>query len=271
MQETIITSRPDTISQYLKKIWKYRVLIWVFAKRDIRVKYAQTLLGIGWSIAQPLTAMLVFSYFFGYLLNWKTADIPFPLYVFSGLIGWNFFSYIINSGTSSVQDSSNLIRKIYFPKTILPLSKVIVAFTEFAISLCILIPMIYYFDRSVSWRIAFIPLALLFNAICALTLVFWVAAFAYRKRDLLHILPFVVYFGIWITPVFFSIDILPAKVQKVVVLNPMANVIELWRWIFLGSAGFNYSWIISFVVVSFLCLSGMFFYNRKENQFSDFA
>jgi lipopolysaccharide transport system permease protein len=266
-----ITSEPDSFVTYFKKIWKYRALIWVFAKRDIKVKYAQTVLGLGWSILQPLTAMCIFSFFFGYVLQWKTGSLPFPLYVLSGLLGWNFFSYIVHSGSSSIQESSSIIKKIYFPKSILPLSKVIVAFVELSASMFILIPLLVYFNVSISWKVVFIPFILVFNALCALMFVFWVAAFAYKKRDLFHILPFAVYFGIWLTPVFFEPTLLPQRVQYLIHFNPMANVVELWRWAFFSNVTFNYYWLLSYCLVFLMCILGMYFYNRNEDRFSDFV
>lgn len=267
----IISSKDDSFLVYLKKIWTYKALIWTFARRDIKVKYAQTFIGLGWSIVQPLTAMVIFSYFFGYLLGWKTGDLPFPLYVLSGLLGWNFFSYIVNAGASSVQESSHLIKKIYFPKSILPLSKVLVALVELCISLVILIPLLFYFNQPITWKLMFVPFVLLFNALCALTLVFWVAAFAYRKRDLFHLLPFTVYFGIWFTPVFFTPNFLPQKIQLLITFNPMASVVELWRWILFDLAPTNYAWLVTLPMVILLCLSGMYFYNKNENKFSDYV
>lgn len=266
-----ITSAPDSLGKYFHKIWKYKDLIWVFAKRDLQVKYAQTFLGIGWSIIQPLTALLIFTFFFGYILHWTTDDLPYSLYVLSGLLGWNFFSYIVHSGSISTQESAHLIKKVYFPKSILPFSKVLIALVELSCSLLILIPLMLFFDIALSWKIIFLPLVLIFNAVCALVLVFWVAAFAYKKRDLLHILPFIVSFGIWLTPVFFSAGFLPVKFQPFMDLNPMASVVDMWRWMLFGTTSFNFNWIISFGIVFLFCLMGMFFYNNKENKFSDFT
>jgi lipopolysaccharide transport system permease protein len=271
LTENHITSKPDTFKVYFEKIWKFRSLIWVLAKRDLKVKYAQTFLGIAWTLIQPLTATIIFSYFFGYVLKWKTENLPYPLYVLSGLLGWNFFSYIMNAGVSSVQESSHLIKKIYFPKSILPLSKVPVALVEFGVSLFVLIPLILFYGQNINWKIIMLPLALLFNAICALSLVFWIAAFAHKKRDLLHVLPFVVYFGIWLTPVFFSNLILPTALQNILHFNPMANVVNIWRWILFDFGKFQVYWIYSFFIMLIFCLIGMFFYNIKENKFTDFV
>lgn len=268
---TVITSHPDSVTDYFKKIWAYKKLIWVFAKRDLKVKYSQTFIGICWSIIQPLTALLIFTFFFGYILNWKTDNIPYPIYLLSGILGWNFFSYIVQAGTISIQESAHVIKKIYFPKSILPLSKIIVAFVELGINFLLLIPLMLFFKLTISWKIFFIPFVIFFNALCALTLVFWVASFAYRRRDLLHILPFIVYFGIWFTPVFFSTNFLPEKYRFLMDLNPMAHIINLWRWMLFDTIPFDTNWIISFIIVLILVVTGMYNYNIRESKFSDYA
>jgi lipopolysaccharide transport system permease protein len=266
-----ISADPDSMIDYFKKIWDYKNLIWVFAKRDLKVKYSQTFIGISWSVIQPLTALLIFSFFFGYILKWKTNDLPYPIYVLSGLLGWGFFSYIVQSGASSIQESATIIKKIYFPKSILPLSKVIVASVELSLNLVLLIILILFFKITISWRIVFFPFVLFFNALCGLAIVFWIGSFAYRRRDLLHIIPFIVNFGIWFTPVFFSPDFLPEKYKPLMELNPIANTIDLWRWMLFATIPFNTNWIISFFIVLILVLTGMFYYNSKESKFSDYV
>lgn len=266
----VITADPDDFLTYFRKIVSYRQLILAFAMRDLKVKYAQTWLGLGWSIVQPLTALLIFTFFFGYVLNWKSGDIPFPVHVLSGLLGWNFFSYIVNAGSISVQEASHTIRKIYFPKSVLPLSKVLIALTELLISLLILIPLLIWYGTGISWHIVFLPFVLAFNAACGLTLVFWVASFAYRKRDLFHLLPFIVYFGIWLTPVFFTKAVLPEHLRFLMDLNPMAAVVGMWRWMLFGTGPFEWIWLLHFFGIFLLCMLGMYRYNRKERAFTDF-
>lgn len=266
-----ITPHPDSFVEYLKKIWAYKSLIWVFAMRDLKVKYAQTFLGLGWSILQPATAILVFTFFFGYVLKWETDKIPYPLYVYSGLIGWNFFSYIVNSGGISTFESSNVIKKIYFPKIVLPLSKVVVATSELVINLFLFACLLCFYNVPLSWHIIALPFTCLFTATCGLTIVFWVAAFAYRKKDLLHSLPFIVYFGIWITPVFFSMEIIPANLRFLFDVNPMTSSINLWRWTLLGQGNFSLLWVVAFLGTLLLCMAGIYLYSRKENEFSDYV
>ncbi len=268
-QVTLFTSKPDSVREYLKKIYRHRGLIWVFAMRDLKVKYSQTLLGISWSLVQPLTALLIFTFLFGYVLKWSAGELPYSLYVLSGLLGWNFFSYIVYAGSGSVQESSSIIRKIYFPKSILPLSKTVVALIELVLSLTILIPLMIYFGYGLSWRMLLLPGVILFNALCALSPVFWVAAFGYRKRDLFHLLPFLVYFGIWLTPVFFVTDMLPEQVIDLLAWNPMASVVDVWRWMLFGFGTFQMHWLISLLAVTLVCGAGMFYFHRKEGEFSD--
>lgn len=267
----IFTSEPDSIADYLGKLNRFKGLIWAFAIRDLKVKYAQTTLGVSWSIIQPLTALLIFTFFFGYVLDWKAGDLPYSLHVLSGLLGWNFFSYIVYSGANSIQESAVLIRKIYFPKSILPFSKVLVAGAELGLSLVLLVPLMLYHGQSLSWKVIFLPIVLLFNAICGLTVVFWISAFAYKKRDLFHLLPFIVYFGIWVTPVFFTDSFLPENLRFITDLNPVASAVNLWRWVLFGTTEFRWVWPVMMAVMTTLCLGGMYFFHRKEDEFSDYA
>ncbi len=271
MIKTVITSEPDSLPDYIKKMWRYRALIVAFAKRDLKVKYAQTFLGLGWTVLQPLTALAIFTFFFGYLLRWKSGDLPYSLYVLSGLQGWNFFSYIVYQGTFSVQESGQLIKKIYFPKAILPLSKVYVALIELVISLLLLVPLFLWHGYPVSWRIVLIPILLIFNAAAALFIVFTVASLAYRLRDLFHLVPFLMYFGIWFTPVFFTKEVLPPQISFIWFFNPMASVVEGWRWCLFPGWNYDLHFIPALLASIPLCALGFYLYKKSENAFSDYA
>jgi len=265
----VITSEPDSLKVYLQKIWQYRALIWVFARRDLKVKYAQTWLGLGWTIFQPLTAFAIYTFFFGYILNWKTDGIDYPVYVLSGLLGWNFFSFIVSSGTYGIQESAHLIKKIYFPKTIIPLSKILFASIELGINLLLLIGLILIYQQSISWKIVFLPLVIVYNAICALTLVFLFSAVAYKKRDILHLVPFVLQFGIWFSPVFFSRTILPKQISFLMDLNPLANLIEMWRLCLFGFGEVKWLWFISLGLVLILFYLSLYLFSRVEYTLTD--
>jgi len=267
----IISAKPDSLFEYCRKIWNYRALIFVFAKRDLKVKYAQTILGLGWTILQPLTALVVFTFFFGYIMNSNAAGLPFSIYVLSGLLGWNFFTYIVFQGMSSIQESGIIIKKIYFPKAVLPLSKVLVACVELAISFLLLIPLLLWHGQIVSWHIIFIPMVLLLNSMMALFLVFITGSLAYRIKDLYHLVPFLLYFGIWITPVFFTKDILPSEINFIWFLNPMAAIVEAWRWCLFPAWNFNPGFFPALFIIIPLTITVFIFYKKSENQFSDFA
>lgn len=270
MQKTVITSQPDSFAVFVKKLWQSKGLIWAFAERDIKVKYAQTWLGLGWSLIQPLVALLIFSVVLGYLFDWKVGELPYTLHLLSGIIGWNFFSYIVHSGSASIQESAHIIRKIYFPKTILPLSKVLVGSVEMLIAFTLLIPMMIYFGQYPTWKIIFIPIVIVFNALCGLSLVFWIATFAYRKRDLYHVLPFLIYFGVWLTPVFFTMDFYPESLGKIVKLNPMTSVVEFWRYILFNQGNDEWLWFFHFFLMFILTITGAYLFNKSEAKFSDF-
>ncbi len=267
----IITAQPPGVFEYLNILWQFRALIIVFAKRDIKVKYAQTLLGFSWTILQPLTGLLIFTFFFGYILKWEAEKLPYSLYVLTGLLGWNFFSYIVYQGAASVQESSQLIKKIYFPKAVLPLSKVLVALLELSISFLLIVPLLLWHDYSLSWRIIFIPFILIFNALIGLFLVFLTTSLSYRFRDLNHLLPFVMYFGVWLTPVFFTKHILPETLRYLWYFNPMASVVEAWRWSLFSVWQFDILFLPAMLVIIPLCSAAFNKFIKSEQYFSDYV
>ena len=204
-------------------------------------------------------------------MNWKAEGLPYSLYVLSGLLGWNFFTYIVFQGINSVQESSHVIKKIYFPKAVLPLSKVLVALVELSISFLLIIPLLVWHEQALSWRIIFVPFIILFNTLIALFLVFITAALSYRIRDLFHFVPFLLYFGIWITPVFFTKSILPQQIDFIWYFNPMASVIEAWRWCLFPSWEFNIGFVPALLLILPLFVFGVYLYSKAENNFSDFS
>lgn len=260
----------DSFVIFLKKILQNFHLILVFAKRDISVKYAQTSLGYLWALLQPLVALVIYTVFFGLLLNWKSDNIPFPIYVLTGLLGWNFFAYIVNTGTVSIFDSGNLMKKIYFPKIILPFSKVIIGLVDLFIGLILLISLFIYYDLSISWKMIFVPFIILLTAICGLSMVFWLTIFSHKKRDVLHVIPFILNYGIWLTPVFFSPTILPLKWRFILDFNPMNSIINCWRWTFFDSIIFQLNWLYSLIGMIVFFIFGLYFFNKTENKIADY-
>lgn len=265
---TTYSSNNDSLKTSLVKVWEHKNLIWVFAKRDIQVKYAQTYLGFGWSILKPLLGLSIYA-FFGYLLKWSSGDIPYAAYVFTGLVGWNLFSYIIINGVSSVHESTDLIKKIYFPKSILPLAKSLVGLFEALISLLLVIPLLVYYEIGFSMKIIFIPIILLFNVACGLAVVFFVATISITNRDLLQVLPYLINLTIWLTPVFLLPSTFPEKFQFIFKYNPLANVIDSWRWVIFDGFEFQNTWGLNFASSILLLIVGFHFYARRESKFAD--
>jgi lipopolysaccharide transport system permease protein len=267
----IITNEDEGVWKYAQRVWHHRSLIRVFAERDLKVKYAHTVLGLIWSVLQPLTAVVIFTFFFGFILGWESHGLPYAIYVLSGLLAWNFFSYIVFQGTTAVQESEEIIKRIYFPKVILPLSKVAVAAVELGISFLLLIPIVLWYGQPLSWHIVLLPIVILINCLMGIFVVFISSSMAYRMRDLLHVVPFLMYFGIWCTPVFFTKDILPEAFAFLWYFNPMASVVELWRWCLF--AGWSYDlWFIPALLAPIpLSIIGFLVFVKSESNFSDYA
>ena len=230
MPKTIISAEPDSLGVYLKKIWQHRSLIVTLAKRDLKIKYAQTILGLAWTVVQPLVAVAVYTLFFSALLNFET-EYPYILFVLSGVLLWGLFNYIFIQGSNSLLSNQDLIQKLYFPKMILPLSKVLVAFTEFAvISILFIALMLVLQTGHMSLRLLWIPLVLFLIVLFSLGIALALGAATIKNRDLNHIIPFLINFGIWLTPVFYPVNILPEKYIHFLYLNPMAALIQIFRW-----------------------------------------
>lgn len=271
MHRVIHTPAPDGLLSYLKKVWQHRELIRTFAERDLKARYAQTYLGFGWALLQPLTALVIFTFFFGFILDWKGDGMPYPLHVLSGLLIWNFFTYLVFQGSQSLQESGALIRKIYFPKAVLPLSKVLTGLVELSISTLLLIPLMLWYGAVPSWRVILIPFVVILTAALALSLVFIVAAVAYRKRDLHHVIPFLMYFGIWTAPIFFTAGLLPSDYQFIWALNPIAALVEAWRHVIFSAKGFDTDFLPALLAALPLCLTSFFIFVRQEGKLSDFV
>ncbi|MDB4061266.1 ABC transporter permease [Vicingaceae bacterium] len=267
-ETTTYTSGHDSLRTSIVKVWEHKNLIWVFARRDLQVKYAQTHLGFAWSIFKPLLGLSIYV-FFGYMLNWTSGQIPYAVYVLTGLVGWNLFTYIISNGVSAVQESTDVIKKIYFPKSILLFSKTVVGLFEATISLALLIPLLIYFEIVISWKIIFVPLVLIFNITCGLATTFIISSISIAKRDFLQVLPYLISVAIWLTPVFLSASIFPERFQFIFDYNPIANVIDLWRWVIFDEIEFKFIWGINFLLSTVVLFFGFYLYSFRENKFAD--
>lgn len=267
MNKTIISAKPDSLSSYILKIWKNKSLILTLSKRDLKIKYAQTALGIAWTIIQPLIAVVIYTLFFSGLMNFET-KAPYILFVLSGILFWNLFNYIFSQGSSSLSQNKELIKKLSFPKIILPFTKVILGLVEFAITFLILILLMFYYQIEPRLSMFLAPLALIPIILFALGIALLLSAATIRRRDLFHLVPFLVNFGIWLTPVFYPVTLIPGKYSNLIYINPIASVIQFFRWCTFGEPLNPY--ILIGLLLSFLTfIVGFYFFKAKEDKIID--
>jgi lipopolysaccharide transport system permease protein len=265
MQE--ISSKPDALSVYLRKLWLHRYLILVFAKRDLKVKYAQTLLGVGWTLVYPATAVLIYSVFFSSILHIKS-PYPYALFVLSGVLCWGIFSYIFNQAGAGLLNAGEMIKKMQYPKIIIPLSKCLLALVEFAITFVLFVLLLLIFNISFSWKWLLFPLAILPVFLAALGSALLLSGLSVKKRDLLYIIPFIVNFSIWFTPVFYPVNIIPERFQFLLYMNPISSSINLFRNFFFNEPIDLFSYLgLAFAVL--LLLLGVGFFKSVEEKIND--
>ncbi len=268
MTKTIISAEPDSLTVYLNKIWQHKSLIVTLAKRDLKIKYAQTALGLAWTVVQPLFAVIVYTLFFSVLMDFET-EYPYLLFVLSGILLWGLFNYIFSQGSTSLTQNQDLIRKLYFPKIILPLSKALVGLAEFAIISLLFLAVIIYYGISPNWKLLFIPAIILVLCLFSTGLSFMLSAATIKNRDLNHIIPFLVNFGIWFTPVFYPISIIPEQYKNLLYLNPMASIIQLFRVCVFGEA-FNPFMLLGIVIGFLIFIVGFFYFKKIEDHIVDY-
>lgn len=273
MSQTLLSSKGEKLSQYLHKVYQFRALVITFARRDIKVQYAQTALGLLWSVLQPLTSLLIWTFFFDKLIDVDTGEVPYPLFAFTGMIAWYFFSHIFNHAGTALVNAQDLIRKIYFPRIILPLSKVLVGLVEFSISLALLFVMMYAMGKAPSARILYLPVFLFFNILTGLAFGIWLSALTIRYRDFQHIIPYLVNLGIWLTPVFYPTTLIPSQYSFFIYINPMAAVIAGYRWALFGHLGqvakIAPDYYYSVIPVVILLVTGFIYFRKSEATIAD--
>lgn len=256
------------INQFVR-LYQYRSLILTFARRDIKIQYAQTFLGILWSVVRPLSGLLIYTVFFGFILKVDTGNIPYPLFAFSGMICWYAFSNLISQSGRSLIESQNIINKTYFPKLILPLSKVLVISVDLMVTVLILAAIMLYYHFPFQLNLIVIPLVLLVNIIVALSLGIWLSALTVRYRDFHHIIPYLVNFGIFVTPIFYPATLIPVKYHFLLYLNPVAGVVEALRWSLFGGELPSFHYLYGLIMATLFLITGLFYFLKSESRISD--
>lgn len=242
----------------------------VFARRDLEVKYSQTILGLVWTIIQPLTGLLIFTFFFNRIVVLpEVPETGYSIFAFTGLMSWYLFSYIVYQSSTSLIENREVAQKIFFPRVILPLSKVFVALVDFSISLCLLLILMLVYGVCPNWKVFLLPLFLFFNIVSGLGISLWLSALTVKFRDLNHIVPYLVNFGIWLTPVFFPATLVPSNFTFLLYLNPMAGVVEGFRWSMSTFNEFDLNYIFGFVLSLSIFFSGLFFFKSIDDSIVD--
>jgi len=270
-QTELVLEAGRTESQYWKDLWRYRELFYFLAWRDILVRYKQTAIGFAWALIRPFLTMIVFTVVFGSLAKLPSEGVPYPILVFAAMLPWQFFANALSECSNSLISNANLISKVYFPRLIVPASAVIVSFVDFMISGWILLGLMVWYNFVPSWRILTLPLFILIAFAAAIGGGLWLAALNVKYRDFRYIVPFIVQFGLYISPVGFSSSIVPEKWRLLYSLNPMVGVIDGFRWAILGGHAKLYwpGFTLSTGLVAFLVVSGAWYFRKTERTFAD--
>jgi lipopolysaccharide transport system permease protein len=268
-----IVIEPGTINkQYWKDLWRYRELFYFLAWRDIKVRYKQTVIGIAWAVIRPILTMVVFSAVFGNIAGLPSeGGAPYPVLVYAALLPWHFFSQSLSEGSNSLIGNVNLISKVYMPRLILPASTVVVNLVDFLISFVILVVMMFFYSFVPEWKIITLPLFLLMAFITAYGFTLWFGALNVRYRDFRIIVPFIVQFGLFISPVGYSSSIVPEKWRLLYSINPMVGVIDGFRWAIIGGDVSIYwpGFYLSVVLILIIFSSGLYYFRNTERTFAD--
>ena len=260
-----------SVKNYWQDLWKYRELFLFLSWRDILVRYKQTVIGIAWSVIRPLLTMIVFTVIFGNLAKLPSNGVPYPILVYAAMLPWQFFANSLTESSNSLISNANMLTKIYFPRLIMPASSVIVGFIDFLISFVILLILMIYFRFVPSINLLFLPFFILLAFIVAFGAGLFFSSINVKYRDFRYVVPFVVQFGLYISPVGFGSSVVPAKWKLLYSLNPMVGVIDGFRWAILGG---NYSiyfpgFFLSIFVSLVILLFGIFYFRRMEREFAD--
>jgi lipopolysaccharide transport system permease protein len=254
----------------LKELWRYRELLFFLIWRDIKVRYKQSLLGIGWALIQPLLTMIIFTLFFGQWAGIPTDNVPQPIFYFAGILPWQFFQSGVSKSGASLVANSNLITKIYFPRIAIPISPIVAGLLDFGLAFLLLIALMFFYGIHPTSAIWTMPLFLLLAFLTAVGVGIWLAGLNVTYRDVGYVIPFLVQVWFFLSPVVYSSTIVPTWLRPFYGLNPMVGVIQGFRWAILGvGKPDSIDLIASIGVVFFILVSGVFYFKRMERTFAD--
>jgi lipopolysaccharide transport system permease protein len=272
MSEKIIVSNKRQLFPDFSEVFRYKDLFFTLAWRDFRVRYAQTTIGLLWALLQPLITLLILSLVFGTFIAVKT-PVPHLLFTLAGMSVWTYFSYVMTNAGSSIISSQDMIKKIYFPRIIIPFSKALVGLIDFGITLIMLIALMLYYGIAPTANVLFAPLFLLLGILAALGAGIWLSALTVRYRDFQHVVPFIVQIGLYLTPIAYPAEYatshLPKWAATLYYLNPMAGIVQGFRWSLFGGEAPNEFLLITIITVVVLFVSSLLFFKRIEDEMAD--
>lgn len=261
-------------SLQLAALWQYRELLYFLVWRDVKVRYKQTVLGVLWIILQPVVSMVVFSALFGGLLDVPSGGVPYPIFLYSALLPWNYFSGSLTRSSASVVSSANLIRKVYFPRLVIPISGVLSGLVDFAVAFSVLAALMLFYRVAPTPAVLLLPAFILLAMATSLGFGLWLSALNVRFRDVGYLVPFLVQIWMYLTPVIYPVTLIPERLRWLLALNPMTGVVEGFRWALLGAqledatppGGLFYA---SIAIALGVLVSGLIFFRRTERTFAD--
>jgi lipopolysaccharide transport system permease protein len=254
----------------LSEIWSYRDLLLFLALRDISVRYKQTVLGVAWAVLQPILTMIVFTVFFGRIAGLPSDGVPYPLFAFAALLPWQYFATTLNTATGSLVNNTALISKVYFPRFIIPLSSLFPPAVDFLVSFIFLIGLMFYYRTAPTFNLFCLPVFMILTVVTTFGAGLWFGAMNVKYRDVRHVVPVLIQFGMFASPIAFPTRLVPAAWQPLYALNPMVGAIEGFRWALLGVGPFPLRLIgISSLAALVLFVTGLFYFRYTERTFAD--
>ena len=254
----------------LGEVWAYRELLYFLIWRDVKVRYKQTALGVAWAVIQPVMTMVVFSVFFGKLAKLASDGVPYPIFAFAALVPWTLFSNGLTQGTNSLVGNSNLIKKVYFPRLIIPTATVLAGVVDFAIAFAVLLILMVVYGITPTWNIIWLPAFMGLALITSLGVGLWLSALNVEYRDVKYIIPFLSQVWLFATPIAYSSSLLDEPLRTFYGINPMVGVVEGFRWALLGTnTQPGYMILVSTLAAVLTLISGAFYFRRMEKTFAD--
>lgn len=267
----VIIEAGRTDRRYWQDLWSFRELLLFLAWRDILVRYKQTVIGVAWSVIRPLLTMIIFTILFGKLAGLPSNGVPYPILVLAALLPWQFFANSLSDSSNSLLSNSSMISKVYFPRLIIPASSIVVSLVDFLITFVLLLGLMIWYQIIPTWRMLLLPILLLLALATALGAGLWFAALNTKFRDFRYIVPFVVQFGIYVSPVGFSSSLVPEQWRILYSLNPMVAVIDGFRWAIIGEQAQIYwpGFLTSCLLITLLLVTGVMYFRKTEKTFAD--